>query len=272
MAADRPLWHRPHVVRRHSLAKDFGSSLSEISQRDYPGKGYFDIPIPAIDLDSCEAARRTGNELHTIDAAIGVCHEQQGEPVAERLLLVELRMGYTTTKTLDVSDISHKDRHSRDILNSCPDMTPVDASLCLVFAPDMEQRALRWLSNTQKVIPETVTWLTFSPVTLTNHINAHASWPYTPKPETIELSTRLTATAATGNLRDFDAAFSVIKEYIALCSLRYERGECAYLTACMSKALSAFPANNLRTEDDKEYYDLITEDIQILIRRHSLPS
>ena len=111
MANNVSIWHFPDVIIGHSLSQKFGSSLKEISDRDYADKGYFECDIPAIDIDSYEVSLH-GDNQRTVDAAIGICNERQGLPVNERLLLVELRMNYKNVDNLSISTLSEKEAHS----------------------------------------------------------------------------------------------------------------------------------------------------------------
>lgn len=101
--------HSGEVVSSHPLARQgFAQTLSRISDRDYPRKGYFaDTDIPAIDIDTYETSR-PGSNSRTADAAIGICDESGGRRTRHRLLLVELRMDYSTVTNLHVGEMTEK--------------------------------------------------------------------------------------------------------------------------------------------------------------------
>lgn len=269
MAADRQLWHCPDAIDNHPLARSFRSSLSEISERDYPGKRYFTAHIPAIDLDSFESSQ-PGENSPTADAAIGICHECQGEPVNKRLLLVELRMGYNSTDNLSTRSIDDKERHSRYLLKSACDTIHADEALCLIFHPDIEQQAIQWLHRKQKTVPAARHWRAMSPESLCASINAGSPWPYTPSPESIAEEKRFLTAINSGDIAVIDSAFLRIREVINRNSLRYKTGECNYLAECLQRGLDALDSL-APDKDDAEYLGLITEDITNLIKRHRSP-
>ncbi len=111
-----PLVYNNDVVSRHSLYSHSASTLNAVSERDYPGKNYFDPQIACLDMDTYEASIRHGNPDSTTDAVIGVSTCINRRMSHHRLMLVELRMLYKSADTLSKGDLESKVRHTRNLL------------------------------------------------------------------------------------------------------------------------------------------------------------
>jgi len=206
MGVNQTIWLHSDIIVSHSLYPDFGRTLSEISNRDYPNRNYITKTIEVLDMDSYEAFKGGNNDC-TVDAVLGICNERHGVPCRPRHLLVELRMGYTNVNNLSPSQIRQKDCHSRDLLNACIDHTPIDSSLCLLFDQSIIHQAERWLYRTQMEHQYAKTWIVFSPSTFCNYINADKEFPHTPKQETIDIGNRFAETITTQNLEILNNEF-----------------------------------------------------------------
>lgn len=80
MGVEQVIWLHSDIIVSHSLYPNFGCSLSEISDRDYPDRRYITDPIEALDLDSYETSLRGRANDCTVDAVLGICNERQGKP------------------------------------------------------------------------------------------------------------------------------------------------------------------------------------------------
>lgn len=266
MGLEQVIWLNPEIIVYHSLYSDFGCSLSEISDRDYPNRHYINDPIEAIDLDSYETSFQGRDNDCTVDAVLGICNERQGSSCNNRHLLVELRMNYTNVNNLDVSNIRQKDVHSRDLLNACPDNTPIDPSLCLVFDPSIISQADRWIYRIQSEHSYTDNWLVFTPITFCSYVNAGRQMPYTPKRETVTLGDRFKAVADTKDLNLLNKEFEDITKYLSICRNRYEKGECSFLHQCMTDVLPQFKSWQFEDADEILEHEILIEDIERLIK------
>lgn len=266
MGVEQVIWLHSDIIVNHSLYHNFGCSLSEISDRDYPGRNYITNPIEALDLDSYETSLRSRDNECTVDAVLGICNERQGKPCNTRHLLVELRMDYESVKNLSPSDIRQKDVHSRDLLNACADRIPIDQSLCLLFDKSIFSQAERWLSRIQSEHSYTCTWVVFSPSTFCNFVNAGKQFPYTPKLTTISIGNRFKTIAATQDLELLDKEVQNICQYLSNCRQRYEKGECSYICQCISELLPQLKAWKFDDEDYVTIYEIIMQDLEQHLR------
>lgn len=265
MGAENLIWIHSEIIVTHSLYPHFGCLLSEISDRDYPGRSYIKEDIEALDLDAYETSLPNSHNDCTVDAVVGICNERQGTPCNSRHLLVELRMDYRNVDNLSVSNIRQKDVHSRELLMGCPDNTPIDRSLCLVFDPSIISQAERWLNRISLQHTYARYWLTFSPDTLCNYVNAGKQIPYTPKAETIQIGDRFVGIATTSNLERLEEEYEKMRDYLSNCRNRYEKGECKYLCQRIAESLDKLKSWDFSKEDDKDIYEILIEDIERLL-------
>lgn len=265
MGAENLIWIHSDIIITHSLYPNFGRSLSEISDRDYPGRSYIKEDIEALDLDSYETSLPNSQNDCTVDAVVGICNERQGSPCNGRHLLVELRMAYRNVENLSASDIRQKDVHSRDLLMGCPDNTPIDRSLCLVFDPSVIFRAERWVNRIKLQYPYAEYWIAFSPSTFCNHVNAGKPIPYSPKSQTIQMADRFEATVPTNSIEILEEGYESVRNYLTDCRNRYEKGECKYLCQRISETLDRIKSWIFSEEDDKDLHNILIEDIERLI-------
>lgn len=113
------------LLKSHSVyKKGFDNKLNELSIRDYKTGGF--INIDCIDLDRYEECVYSNSKDNTMDSAIGISNYQYNRMVNRRLLLVELRLGYKSTKNFSASDLCKKSSHSRLILGGEINIDPND--------------------------------------------------------------------------------------------------------------------------------------------------
>lgn len=138
------------VVEDNGLFNNYGTTLYDLSKKDYPRKEYFDKfrMIKCIGLDEFEASVRCERDK-TMDAAIGVSCFNRGRVSSPHLLLVELRMGYNSSKNLSMSNMLSKSIHSRDLLGYD---TVVDKRDYYVFDDAIIQQAKSYFERGKKEI------------------------------------------------------------------------------------------------------------------------
>lgn len=97
------------IIEGHSIYQKYGTTLYDLSKKDYPNKNYFALHrnIKCISLDAYEASI-SGDNDKTMDAAIGTNFFSNGRNSSPQLLLVELRMGYKSTNNLSMSKMLSK--------------------------------------------------------------------------------------------------------------------------------------------------------------------
>lgn len=132
------------ILLSHSAcSKGYGLKLNEVSIRDYKSGGFND-KIVCIDLDTYERAAKSGSPNNTMDAAIGICNYQNNRRVSKRLLLVELRLDYKSSKNLSGTELRRKSSHSRELLGMEISIDPNDY---FIFDDTIIEESRRKINN-----------------------------------------------------------------------------------------------------------------------------
>lgn len=108
------------LVHSHPAWNKFGSSLCQVALKDYPRSGYFNgLNIDCLDVDNIEKSHITGisgaQPQETMDCCLGIAAIESIEN-KRQMLLVELRMGYTSISQVKFEDWRKKYEHSKDLL------------------------------------------------------------------------------------------------------------------------------------------------------------
>ena len=165
------------VLKSHPLYNTYHKSLHDISLKDYSRDNYFRADIDAIDIDKCEEDLAVGSQDMTMDAMVGIADYSCNTKVNARLLLVELRMDYDSTKTLRHSKLNGKVTHSRAIVHSA---LRVDEDNIFVFREDVVEQAKKWMFNMANQYSEASHWIAVSPKELENLLPQASSIDYIP--------------------------------------------------------------------------------------------
>lgn len=168
------------VLQKHIMYDKYHSPLHIISQKDYPNDTYFQSrpDIEGVDLDQYEIDHAIDDRDMTMDVMVGVADYSQNRLVNNRLLLLELRMDYDSTKHLRHKKLLGKINHTRAAIGSD---VRVDEENVFVFRKDVAEVAERWMSNIAKEYPDAKTWTAMSPNKLENLLQSQASMPYQPE-------------------------------------------------------------------------------------------
>ena len=114
------------ILLSHSAySKGYGCKLNDVSIRDYKTGGFND-KIVCIDLDSYEKIEKSGSPDKTMDAVIGISNYQNNRRVSKRLLMVELRLDYKSSRNLSGTELRRKSSHSRELLGMEVSIDPND--------------------------------------------------------------------------------------------------------------------------------------------------
>lgn len=186
------IFHCPDYLEHHPLFKEYGSSLHELAEKDYPGSGYFRYTrIPTIDLDGYERSLHIMQDC-TSDAVVGIADLNGLSLRNKRLLLSEFRMGYRNVDNLDFLNIRRKYTHSCDILRGSDYEIKIDQHFALIFtrtvAPLAKNRINRLTrgSSQKEVANLDVYW----PESFCNYINYGKEVPVESTLDTKRIITR----------------------------------------------------------------------------------
>lgn len=134
------------VITGHAIYPVCGTTLHEVSRKDYPKDSFFDPRIACLDMDLYETGTCRGNRRATVDAVIGVKKHLRGNRYSiPYLMMVELRMDYRNPKNLSATSLLAKVEHTKDLLGADQ---PLYDSIFFVFRNDVIESARYWFRNT----------------------------------------------------------------------------------------------------------------------------
>lgn len=143
-----PLIYSNETVRAHSLYPACRSWLNVVSDRDYPGKNYFDIRIECLDMDLYEKdIQHKAQADHTVDTVIGIQTYKDNRATSGRLLLVEFRMGYESTNNLSKTEMERKAIYTKALLGG---EIMINQQSIFIFNDAFAPLAKNWFNRQQK--------------------------------------------------------------------------------------------------------------------------
>lgn len=168
------------VLRKHVLYVQYHKPLHVISLKDYIHESYFQSrpDIEGIDIDQFEVDHSIDNRDMTMDAMVGVADYSNNRTVNNRLLLLELRMDYDSTKNLRHNKLCGKINHTREVIGTS---VRVDEEHVFVFRKDVTEEAKKWMFNTSQEYSDAKCWVAMSTDELENLLQSQACMPYQAK-------------------------------------------------------------------------------------------
>ncbi|MDE6696511.1 MAG: hypothetical protein K2K25_06495 [Muribaculaceae bacterium] len=251
-------------LKSHPLFKSFGSDLSSLAQKDYPGKGYFEGRyIPSIDLDEFERVSKRSNDC-TSDGVVGIADVSDSRMTNRRLLLVELRMDYENQKNLDFSNIRRKYMHSSDILRESDLEKRIDSDFALIFSESTAPKARRWISSwaRESARKDAVYWKSYTPESFCNYINYGKEMPLRPMQQTVVL--------VSGWCKYTDLGYNELSDLRKKVEMYWDKLKVRYLLIDMEyiySELSAYLAKlSVPSGEEGELFKLEKIEIEQIIR------
>lgn len=148
------------IITQHDFYNLCGTTLNEVSNKDYPNTNYFNPEIMCLDMDVYERRAPNNQPYSTMDAVIGMGIWNGIHLRSQKLVLIELRMNYKSPETLSCGSLINKDRHTRELLGYTQS---IDFKSYFIFKDDVIQRFIRWFedykrenSNLKNCIPLSV--------------------------------------------------------------------------------------------------------------------
>lgn len=166
------------VVASHSIYLECKNNLNALSKKDYPKDSFFSSDIECLDLDSYEGKRAKGKPDKTMDAAVGIDDYINNRIVNPRLLLIELRMDYKSTDTLDVNTLRGKIQHSRVLLGS---ELRIDEDNYFIFRDNIAEKAKKWMFSISNEKSDAKKWKALSTSDLSSMLQDVSQMPYIPE-------------------------------------------------------------------------------------------
>lgn len=133
------------IVEKHSFHAISGSTLNEVSNRDYPNSDYFNPDIECLDMDTYESkVLRKSQADRTVDAVIGISTHANNRSLNPRLFLIELRIGYENVSNLSKTEMEGKVSHTRALLGG---EIPIKKENLFIFSRKIAAQAERWFDR-----------------------------------------------------------------------------------------------------------------------------
>lgn len=164
------------VVQNSYYYQKYKSTLAKIAIRDYGNDYGFPSGVEALDIDAIESDS-TGLNDKTMDAAIGIANYKSNSISNQRLLLVELRMGYTgQAHNSKITEMESKDSHTRTLLTGCQ----VDQQSFFVFTKDVAPCKRSQIKRLAVNNSSLKNWVVLSPDDFVNRFQFVKNLPYQP--------------------------------------------------------------------------------------------
>ena len=265
MEKSEVFYHSPEIIYSFPVQERFKSSLDVLSLRDYK-KSYFKKDIPAIDLDEYEKSKNPQSADRTVDALVGVCLVKQGKPSNAKVLLVELRMGYTNINNVSTTEIKEKIDGSIDLIKGIKTQTDIAQVVCLIFNNNIYQQSINWLQR-QKHNNKLKSCEVFNPDDFCNFINLGKDLKSEPSNETKSLCQDVIREAQSGNWSYFLDNFEKLRNYFYKYVKLNEMNECKFIAGEIYKAVEALRRDvSSQSEDDTIIQEFICDEFSNLVK------
>lgn len=252
------------ILRKHSLSQKCLSTLYDVSCRDYGNTYYFNPDIECLDIDTYEKKLRKGSPSHTGDAVIGISTYKDNTANNPRLLIIELRMGYSNPTNLSYSEIADKISYTRSLLGG---EVTIDEESVLIFNDNVVSRAKNWLNRRSKTCAELRKCIACSVSDFNSMVKSPKDFPYNPinSKEKIIISI-LQHTGNSTNTEQIEQIRFWCKEAESY-RLKYNLPEFQHMTKVLAEIWSSLKANPANyTEDEILEMQITEEDFEFLIK------
>lgn len=251
-------------LSKHILFDECGSTLNEVSEKDYPNKNYFNPDILCLDMDAYETQSGHGKTDCTTDAVIGIStcvNKQLSNP---RLLLVELKMDCKGTNSLSKQNLETKVTHTKQLLGSG---LPINKESVFVFNEGAVAQAKHWVSSRQHEGGEIRHFLVYSLQDFKDNIRSYKSMPYNAINKKEHVLAELDAFVVN---TQYNALFDKIRFWLCYAeSIRNKnRFEYDNIKEIVTEAWNGFrnKIHRLPNDDDEINAQILDEDIPIILR------
>lgn len=247
----------PRYTQQSRLAPDFLTDLNDLCRRDYE-KTCFSSTVSCLDLDAYETSCRRDHKDYTVDAAVGVADFGNNRESSPRHLLIELRLGYTSTRHIGVEEMKRKVHHSREIL--VPETT--DSQVCFLYEERVAPQAKSYFGRFRRQDKEIRNWKAMSPGDFMHFVSDKDAQPYHAINDLTAISADLNRAFQAGGLDDADRLVQYWLGQMDRYALQYQFKENDAIASVLLSFLSSlsFPEDSvehefvaLRKDDVKNY-------------------
>lgn len=238
----------PEFTKTSHLAPTYLTDLNAICYRDYE-ESLFQSSIICLDLDKYETACAGENDA-TMDAATGIADYNNNRISFPRHLLVELRLGYESLSSIDLSKMKQKVVHSRDILSP----EPVNERVVFIFKSRVAPLARNRFSRLSLQDKELRNWDIMCIEEFSGYIRDISEFPYVPENNLDSIRTNLNSKYLSGGLNEIDKMLSYWKNRIEKYKLHYKNEECKAIANVIIAFLKNIQVNQGSFEEEVVKY------------------
>lgn len=177
------------IILGHNLYPICGKKLQAISEKDYPGKKYFDEHIESLDMDYYEKNLNKNDNKKTLDAVIGIKkHLGRNRFSVSYLMLLEFRMGYKNVNNLSAKELIEKTSHTKDLLGTDK---PLYDTIFFVFNNEVIYRCISVFHNMKRANRNLKNFEPISTDDFNKYINSVSRYPYEPENNVLDIRRQL---------------------------------------------------------------------------------
>lgn len=245
------------IVQEHSLFRFCGSTLNNVSDKDYQGKYKFNPDIECLDIDDYEKnVQRKQQSFHTGDAVIGISTYENNRSKDPRLMVVELRMGYVSISNLSKKDMEAKVTYTKSLLGG---EKYISRESIFIFNNGFISQAKSWFDRNSRTGGELRNCIPVSVSEFSVKVKSESDFPYTPihKEEDIMMNILQCEEKA-----DWANVFRNVRYWCTKAEdYRYKNSsEFGHITTVLKEFWNDFKRKNYNFNDEEELTLLIIEE------------
>lgn len=249
----------PDYTRQSPLFPSFVAKLNDICERDY-GERLFQDTLLCLDLDKYEKSL-TGDNDATIDAATGIANYMNNHISSPRHLLVELRLGYKSTRNFDLGNMKRKVTHSRDILKP----QNVNDRIVFLFDNQVAPKARNYFSRLSKQDSIIKKWDAMGISDFNNYVVNRETLPYQAENDLEAISNDLRKTYESNGFDALDMRVGYWIERMEQYKLCYKHAESNSIANTILGFIQGIILNHESFEE--KYLLLRIEEIKTFLQR-----
>lgn len=246
-----------NIVQEHSLFRFCGSTLNDVSDKDYQGKYKFNPDIECLDIDNYEKnVLKKQQSFHTGDAVIGISTYENNRDKDPRLMVVELRMGYVSISNLSKKDMEAKVTYTKSLLGG---EKSISRESIFIFNNGFIAQAKSWFNRNSRTGGELRNCIPVSASEFSVKVKSKSDFPYKPihKKEDIKMNMLQSEVKA-----DWTSVFRYVGYWCDKAEdYRYKNpSEFGHITTVLKEYWTDFKSNNYTLNDDEKLTLLIIEE------------
>ena len=245
------------IVQEHSLFRFCGSTLNNVSDKDYQGKYKFNPDIECLDIDDYEKnVQRKQQSFHTGDAVIGISTYENNRGKDPRLMVVELRMGYVSISNLSKKDMEAKVTYTKSLLGG---EKSISRESIFIFNNGFIAQAKSWFDRNSRTGGELRNCIPVSASEFSVKVKSESDFPYTPVHKEEDIIVNILQCEEKAEWRN---VFIDLRYWCTKAEdYRYKNpSEFGHITTVLKEFWNEFKNKNYSFNDEEELTRLIIEE------------